>query len=99
MKKFLFISYGFEVPDPAMISEWAEWFSLIESRIVGHGRLGDGQCFRKGSREPIHFSDKGGTGFMIFEAESLEEAEDLASRCPVIGHNMLQEIIPADVAC
>ena len=94
MKKFLFISYGFETPTPEIMAAWGQWFGSMQERIVEQSMLGPGHSFAKGGDVAAVSGQSGGaTGYLIFEAVDLEEAQKLASQCPVIERNVLQELI------
>lgn len=95
MKNYLFISYGYEAPTPEIMEAWGNWFASIADRIVEKGSpLGQGREITASGTKPISHEDGGASGFMIFKAENIEEAEKIAARCPVIVRNVVQELMP-----
>lgn len=93
MKKFLFISYGFETPTAEIMAAWGQWFASMQGRIVEQSMLGSGHSFPKeGASTEVSGQGGGATGFLVFEAADLEEATALAAQCPVIERNVLQEM-------
>lgn len=94
MKKFLFLSYGFEQPTPEIMKAWGAWFGLIGDRIVEQNGIGPGRQFTKDGDKALSKDTGAATGYVIFTAESLEEAEGLARQCPVIDSNIVHEIMP-----
>jgi len=94
MKTFLFLSYGFTKPTPAIMESWGQWFAKVGARIVAQDGLGAGREFTpKGSRK-LGRNTGAATGYIIFKAKSLAEAEKIAMACPIIASNVIQEIMP-----
>lgn len=85
MKKFVFLYYGFETPTQEIKDAWSNWFASIGDKIVDSGNpFGAGrEITRSGSKElPL---DGGAiTGYSIINAESIDEAEEIAKGCPMI---------------
>ncbi len=90
----MFLHYGFEKPTPEIMDAWGKWFESIEDKMVDKGG------FHGGARE---ISDAGTkdlpmemgsiTGYNIINAESLEEAEQLAQTNPYIASIRVYEIM------
>ena len=90
----MFLHYGFEKPTPEIMDAWGKWFESIEDKMVDKGG------FHGGARE---ISDAGTkdlpmemgsiTGYNIINAESLEEAEQLAQTNPYITSIRVYEIM------
>ena len=99
MKKFIFISYGFETPTPEVMEAWGKWFALVGDRMVEQGHLGSGKEFAKDGSKDLNYENGAATGYIIFNAESTEEAEEIAAACPVIASNVIQEIMPKEESC
>jgi hypothetical protein len=89
----MLLTYGFEPPTPEIMEAWGKWFGTIKDRMLDSGG------FHGGARE---ISDAGTkdlpmdleaiTGYVIIEAEDLEEAEKLASTNPYIASIRVYEI-------
>jgi hypothetical protein len=85
MKKFVFLSVGYETPTQEIQDAWMKWFGEIKEHLVDGGSpLGAGkEVTPNGVKELAH--DKGAiTGYTIINAENMEEAVKIAQRCPVI---------------
>lgn len=94
MKKYLFLSYGFEKPTPEIMSAWGEWFESISDRMIDQGGFWSGgrEITRSGTDE-LPFGKDSITGFIIFRAESLDEATMIARNCPIVSSNRIYEIM------
>lgn len=94
MKKFVLLPIGFEPLTPEIVAAWEEWFKSIADKVVdggnplGHGR----EISRKGTKELPLGSDSI-TGYTIINAESLDEAEEIAKTCPMITGIRVYEAI------
>jgi len=94
VKKFMFLSLGFEKPTPEIMGAWQAWFESIGDRILEQGGLW------KGGREITPEASKdlplgadSITGYLIFRAESLDEATKLAEACPIVLSNRVYEVM------
>jgi hypothetical protein len=94
VKKYLFLSFGFEKPTPEIMGAWGKWFASISDRMVDQGGLwGGGREITKNSTNDLPFGKDSITGFIIFNAESLDEAEKIAQDCPIVSSNRVYEIM------
>lgn len=85
MKKFVFLAIGFQTPTPEIIDAWGKWFESIGDKIVDSGNpLGAArEITRDGSKElPLGVDSI--TGYLIINAENIDEAEEIAKTCPII---------------
>ncbi len=41
MKKFVFLTYGFEKPTPEIMEAWGTWFESINDNIIDKGHLSE----------------------------------------------------------
>ena len=85
MKKFVFLAIGFQTPTPEIIDAWGKWFESIGDKIVDSGNpLGAArEITRNGSKElPLGVDSI--TGYLIINAENIDEAEEIAKTCPII---------------
>ena len=85
MKKFMLLSVGFVPPTPEIAEAWGKWFESIADKIVDGGSpLGPGrEITREGTKE-LPLSLDSITGYTLVNAESLDEAEEIAKACPII---------------
>ena len=93
MKRFMFLSFGFEKPTPEAMGAWQAWFVSISDRIVDQGGLwGGGRELTADGVKDLPLGPDSITGYMVFNAESLDEAEELARACPIVASNRVYEI-------
>jgi hypothetical protein len=93
MKKFVFLTYGFEKPTPEIMAAWSQWFDTIKGNIVDMGRLGSGrEISREGSKDlPLGLESI--TGFMVINAQDLDAAERMAQGNPYITSIRVYEMM------
>lgn len=81
MKKFIFLYIGDEGSDST--EDWMNWFSKIEGSIVDSGNpFGHGKEITGGKSVDLDHGKDAVTGYSIFNAESMEDAEKLLECCP-----------------
>ena len=85
MKKFVLLAYGYEAPTPEVMDAWSKWFESIGDKMVDVGNpFGPGrEITHSGTKELPHDKDAV-TGYLIINAESMDEAEKIAKGCPII---------------
>ena len=94
MKRFMFLTIGFEKPTPEMMAEWQEWFASIADRTVDQGGMwGGGREITADGTSELPLAPDSITGFLIFHAQSLDEAQQIAERCPIVLSNRVYEIM------
>jgi len=94
MKKFVFLTFGFEPPTPEIMDSWHKWFASFKDKIVDGGNpfASGREITHSGTKELT--LDKGAiTGYMIINAESMEEAEGIAKECPIITSIRVYEAV------
>jgi hypothetical protein len=85
MKKFVLMSVGFETPTPEIQEAWGKWFASIGDKIVDSGSpLGAGREVTKNGTKELPLGVNSITGYTIINAESIDEAEQIAKTCPII---------------
>ena len=93
MKKYMFLSIGFEKPTPEIMGAWEAWFKSVADRIVEQGGLwGGAREITAGGTSDLPLGPDSITGYMIFNAETLDEATKLAEACPIVKSNRVYEI-------
>ena len=94
MKRFLFLSIGFEKPTPEAMGEWKAWFESIGDRICEQGGLWKGGCeVTADGTKDLPLGPDSITGYLVFNAESLDEATTLVEACPVVLSNRVYEVM------
>ena len=94
MKRYMLLHLGFEPPTPEIMEAWGAWFQSIADRTVENGG------FHGAAREISHdgvadlsMGPESITGYSIINAESIEEAEQLAKGNPFIKSIRIYEIV------
>jgi hypothetical protein len=83
MKKFVFLYYGFKEPTPEGMDAWNKWFASVGDKVVDSGNpFGSGKEITKTGSKPLSQDENSTTGYSIFNAETIEEAEKIAQGCP-----------------
>ncbi len=92
MNHYLILHYGFVTPTPEVMEGWNKWFASIADRQVEMGGLSDGREISQTGVKKLPFGKDSLTGYTIIKAESLDEAEKIASECPFIDSTLVYEV-------
>jgi len=92
MKKFCLLHFGFEQPTPEIMKAWSEWFESIADRQVDMGGFAGGREVSGAGTKDLPWGMDSITGYNIIEAESLDEAEEIAKGNPFIASIRVYEI-------
>jgi hypothetical protein len=85
MKKFVFLTYGFETPTREIQEAWGKWFAAIGDKMVDGGSpLGAAREISHAGIKELPLGKESLTGYCIINAESLDDAEKIAQSCPII---------------
>ena len=85
MKKFVFLTYGFEPPTQEIMDAWSNWFASIGDKMVDSGSpFGSGREITHSGTKELPLGAESVTGYTIINADSLDEAEKIAQDCPII---------------
>ncbi len=93
MKKFVFLTYGFEKPTPEIMAAWGQWLESIKDNIVDMGHLSSGREISKAGTRNLPLGLESITGFMIVSADSLDDAEKMAHSNPYISSIRVYELM------
>lgn len=93
MKKFAFLTVGFEKPTPEIMAAWGQWFESIKDNIVDKYHLKNGKELSDDGSRDLPWGLDSITGMMIVTAESLEEAERMAQGNPWITSIRVYEMM------
>ncbi len=93
MKKFVFLTYGFEKPTPEIMAAWGAWLESIKDNIVDMGHLSGGREISKAGTKDLPLGLESITGFMIMSADSLDDAEKMAQSNPYISSIRVYELM------
>ena len=92
MKRFMLLHYGFEKPTPEEMGAWNKWFESIADRQVDRGGLPSGRELSRSGTRDLPFGKDSITGYTVIEAESLDEAEEIARQCPIVASTRVYEV-------
>ena len=85
MKKFVFLTYGYETPTQEIMDAWSNWFASIGDKLVDSGSpFGPGREITHSGTKELPLGAESVTGYTIINADSLDEAEKIAQECPII---------------
>ncbi len=93
MKKFVFLTYGFEKPTPEIMAAWGKWLESIKDNIIEMGHLSGGREISKAGTKDLPLGLESITGFMIMSADSLDDAEKMAQSNPYISSIRFYEMM------
>ena len=94
MKKFIFLTIGFVTPTPEIMEAWGKWFETIADKMVDGGHhFGSGIEITLDGTEELPLGLDSITGYMLINAENLEEAEKIAKTCPIITGTRVYEVM------
>lgn len=92
MKQFMLLHLGFEKPTPEIMQKWHAWFDSIRDRQLDQAGFASGrEISAKGTKE-LGWDPDCLTGYNIIEAESLEEAEQIAAQNPWVSGIRVYEL-------
>lgn len=85
MKKFVILCVGYETPTKEIMDAWMKWFRSIKDHLVDSGNpFGPGREITKTGTEQLPHNKSAVTGYLIINAESMDEAEKIAKSAPII---------------
>ena len=92
--KFYFLFIGFTQPTPEIMQSWMQWFKSVEDKAADMGNmLGQGREITKNGAKELPMDLDSVTGYMIFNAENIDEAEKIAKSCPMITSVKIYEVM------
>jgi hypothetical protein len=92
--KFFFLFIGFTTPTPEIMQSWMQWFRSVENKAADMGNmLGKGREITKNGTKELPMDLDAVTGYMIFNAENIDEAEKIAKSCPMITSVKIYELM------
>jgi hypothetical protein len=93
MKKFLFLYKGYTTPTPEIGQAWMAWFAEVGEAMVDSGNpmTGGLEVTPDGVAE-LELGADSLTGYSIVNAESVEDAIELARRNPMVTSLVVHEL-------
>lgn len=92
MKRFMLLHIGFEKPTPEIMAAWGRWFEAVADKTVEHGGFSAAREISKDGTKDLPMGLDSFTGYSIVQAESLDEAEQLAAGNPFITGIRIYEV-------
>ncbi len=92
MKKYMILHYGFEKPTPEIMAAWGKWFESIADKMVDQGGFSGGREISDAGTKDLPWGMESITSYNIINAESLDEAEQIAQSNPYIASIRVYEI-------
>ena len=93
MKRFVLITIGFTEPTPEIMESWTQWFKSIEDKIVDQIGLRNGKEVTKEGITDLPMDKDAITGYLVINAESIDEATKIAQSCPMITSTRVYEVM------
>lgn len=79
MKKYVLMHFGFENPTPEIMTAWGKWFESIADISVDQSGFGSGREISSSGTRDLPWGADSITGYNIVKADSLDEAESIAT--------------------
>ena len=92
MKKFFLLTIGFTQPTPKIMDAWNSWFKSIEDKIVDQIGLRNEKEVTKNGITELPMDKDAITGYIVINAEDIDEAINIAQNCPMITSTRIYEI-------
>lgn len=93
MKKFVLLTVGFKQPTDEVMKSWMDWFHMLGDKVVEQVGLRNGREVKPGGVEELGMGLDSITGYLIIEAESMDEAVELAKDCPMVTSTKVYELV------
>ncbi len=91
MKKFIILQTGYETPTDDVMEAYGKWFESIQDKIVDMSTLGKGREITKSGTNKLSMDLESTTGFLIINAEDIDEAVEIAESSPIITNVRVYE--------
>ena len=92
MSKYMMLHVGFEKPTPEIMEAWGKWFESVADRSVEHGGFMGGREITRDGTNELPWGTDSITGYSIINAESMDEAVQIASGNPFISSIRIYEV-------
>ena len=93
MKKFVLITIGFTQPNPEIMESWMQWFKSIEDQIADRIGLRNGKEVTKKGITKLDMDKDAITGYLVINAENVDEAIHIAQSSPMITSTKIYEAV------
>lgn len=96
MNKYIILQNGYVVPTDEIMESYGKWFESIQDKIVDMSTLGKGTEITKSGTEKLSMDLESTTGFLIINAENIDEAVKIAESSPIITNVRVYEAMSMD---
>ena len=93
MKKFALLTVGFIQPTPEIMESWQKWFQAIGDKIETQVGFRNGKEVTGNGVTELQMDKNAITGYLIINAESMDEAVQIAKDCPMITSTKVYEVV------
>jgi hypothetical protein len=93
MKKYVLLTIGFTKPTPEIMEPWMKWFKSIEDKIVDQVGLRNGKEVTKNGIIELQMDKDAITGYLVINAENMDEALEIARSGPMITSTKVYEMV------
>lgn len=94
MNKYMLLHYGFEKPTPEIMEAWGKWFESVADKTVDQGgHFSRGREISDSGSTDLPLGLDSITGYTIINAESLDDAEQIAQDNPFISSIRVYEMM------
>ena len=93
MRKFVLLTIGFTPPTPEIMETWMQWFKSIEDKMVDQIGLRNGKEVTKKDITELPMDKDAITGYVVINAENMDEAIKIAQNCPMITSTKVYEVM------
>jgi transcription antitermination factor NusG len=93
MKKYVLLTIGFTKPTPEIMEPWMKWFKSIEDKIVDQVGLRNGKEVTKNGIIELQMDKDAITGYLVINAENMDEALEIARSAPMITSTKVYEMV------
>lgn len=93
MKKFVILQTGYETPTDEIMQAYGKWFASVQDKTVEMSTLGKGREITKSGTKKLAMDLDATTGFLIINAENIDEAVKIAESSPVITNVRVYEVM------
>ena len=84
---------GFTPPTPEIMASWMQWFQSIEKNIVDQIGLRHGKVVTAHSITELPMDKDAITGYVVINAENMDEAIQIAQSGPMITSTKVYEVM------
>ena len=92
MTQFMLLHVGFDKPTREVMEAWEKWFESIADRNVAQGGFAVAREISSTGTRDLPMGPESMTGYNIIEADSLDEAVEIARSNPFISSIRVYEL-------